>query len=54
MMAMDTCEYCDDDLAVPASPTLDPGTDEVRLACARCGHVVSLERAGRDRFPIAA
>lgn len=47
---MDTCEYCHNDIDVPASPALDPRTREVRLACDRCGHVLSLEVA----LPLAA
>lgn len=41
---MDTCEYCTDELR-PAHPVLDPDTDEVRLACDRCGHLVTLDQA---------
>jgi hypothetical protein len=51
---MDTCEYCTDHLDPhPAFPVLDPGTDEVRLACDRCGHVVTLKLT-RPRRALAA
>ncbi|HYI61680.1 MAG TPA: hypothetical protein VEW93_07725 [Acidimicrobiales bacterium] len=52
---METCDYCTDHLdPYPPSPVLDPGTDEVRLACDRCGHVVTLELAPGARSALAA